>query len=73
MTKWLDAFKSEMLLGKIALKALSEDNCVFVDLIRKPILISKFLTSQPGKQTITIHLLPDTSRSQGNQTVKFSQ
>ena len=34
--------------------------------IRKIWLISKFMTSQPGKQTITIHILPNTSRSKGN-------
>ena len=42
-------------------------------LIRKIRLISKFLTSQPGKQAITIHILPIISRSKGNRTEKFSQ
>ena len=36
-------------------------------------LISKFITSQPGKQTITIHILPNISRSKGNQRIKFRQ
>ena len=36
-------------------------------------LIFKFMTSQPGKQTIAIHILPNISRSKGNQTVKFGQ
>ena len=36
-------------------------------------LISKFTTSQPGKQTIAIHILPDISRSKGNQAMKFGQ
>ena len=39
--------------------------------IRKIWLISKFMTSQPGKQTITMHILPNISRSKGNQTTKF--
>ena len=29
------------------------------------------MTSQPGKQTIAIHILPNISRSKGNQTMKF--
>ena len=29
------------------------------------------MTSQPGKQTIPIQILPNISRSKGNQTVKF--
>ena len=31
------------------------------------------MTSQPGKQTIAIHLLPNISRSKGNLTMKFGQ
>ena len=31
------------------------------------------MTSQPGKQTIAIHILPNISRSKGNQTNKFGQ
>ena len=42
-------------------------------LIRKVKLVSNFMTSQPGKQTITIHILPNISRSKGNQTIKFGQ
>ena len=34
---------------------------------------SKFTTSQTSKQKITIHLLPDISRSKGNQAMKFGQ
>ena len=34
-------------------------------------LISKFMTSQPGKQTVAIHILPNISRSKANQTMKF--
>ena len=39
-------------------------------LINKIWLISKFITSQPGKQIITIHILTNIStRSQGNQAM----
>ena len=37
--------------------------------IKKIRLISKFMTSQPGKQTITIHILTNILRSKGNQTM----
>ena len=30
------------------------------------------MTSQPGKKTIAIHILPNNSRSKANQTNKFS-
>ena len=36
-------------------------------------LISKFITSQPGSQTIVILMLPNISRSKGNQKMKFDQ
>ena len=36
-------------------------------------LIPKFITSQTGQQIITIHILPNISRSKGNQTMKLSQ
>ena len=42
-------------------------------LIRKIRLILKFKTSQPGKQTITIHILPKIARSKGNQKMKLGQ
>ena len=42
-------------------------------LIRKIRLILKFVTSQRGQETITIHKLPNISRSKGNQTMKFGQ
>ena len=41
--------------------------------IRKIRIISKFMTSQPGKQTIAMHILPNMSRSKSNQIMKFSQ
>ena len=31
------------------------------------------MTSQPGLQTIAVHVLPNISWSKGNQTIKFSQ
>ena len=31
------------------------------------------MTSQPGQQTIAIHMLPNISRSKGNQKMKFGQ
>ena len=36
-------------------------------------LISKFMTSQPGLQTIAIHMLSNISQSKGNQAIKFGQ
>ena len=31
------------------------------------------MTSKPGKQIIVIQILPNISRSKGNQTIKFSE
>ena len=42
-------------------------------LIRMIKLISKFLTSQLGNETIAIHILPSISRNKGNQTMEFGQ
>ena len=36
-------------------------------------LVSKFITSQTGKQVITIHILPNISRSKGNQAIRLDQ
>ena len=36
-------------------------------------LISKFMTSQPGLQTITIHILNNVSRSKNSKTMKFGK
>ena len=41
--------------------------------LRKIRLISKFMTSQPGKQTIAIYILSNTWRNKGKQTMKFGQ
>ena len=40
---------------------------------RKRRLTSKVMTSQPGWQTIALHILPNISRSKGNQTMKLGQ
>ena len=48
-------------------------SCRKNDLIRKIRLTSKFMTSQPGLQTIAIHTLANISQSKGNQTMKFGQ
>ena len=37
------------------------------------VITSKFMTSQTEQQIITIHILPNISRSQGNQTTTFGQ
>ena len=36
-------------------------------------LTSKFMTSQPGVETIVMQILPDISQSKGNQAVEFGQ
>ena len=41
--------------------------------IKKIGLISKFMTSQLGLQTIAIQILPNISRSKGNHSMKFGQ
>ena len=42
-------------------------------MIRKKILISKFMTSQSGEQSIAIHVLPNISRIKGNHAMKSGQ
>ena len=42
-------------------------------LMRKQRLIPNLMTSQPGKQTDTIHILPNISRNKFNQTMKLDQ
>ena len=46
-------------------------SCMKKGLIRKIRLTSKFMTSQPAQQTITIHILSNISWSKGNQTMKL--
>ena len=41
------------------------------NLIRKIRLSSNFMTSQPGQQTIIIHVFTNILGSKGNQTMKF--
>ena len=36
-------------------------------------MISKSMTSQLGKQTVAIQILPNISKSKGNQTMKFNK
>ena len=36
-------------------------------------LIPTFMSSQPRKQTITIHILLSITRNKGNQAIKFGQ
>ena len=31
------------------------------------------MTSQPGKQTVAIHVLPNVLKGKGNQTMKFGE
>ena len=42
-------------------------------MIRNIRLTSKFITSQPGLQTIAMHILPNISQSKGIYTMKFGQ
>ena len=42
-------------------------------MIRKIMLILKNMTSQPGKQTITILIFPNISKSKGNQMMKLGR
>ena len=43
------------------------------DLIRKVKLISKFTTSQPGIERVTLHILLNISSIKGNQKMRFGQ
>ena len=43
------------------------------DLIKKIRLILNFLTSRPGSQAIVMHIFPNISRSEDNETIKFGQ
>ena len=48
-------------------------SCKKNGLVRKIRLISKFMTSQPGEQTIAISTLPNISQSKDNQIMKLGQ
>ena len=41
--------------------------------MRKTRLIPRFMTSQPGKETIKIHILHNILRSKDNHIIKFGQ
>ena len=42
-------------------------------MIRKTTLVSKFMTSEPEKQTTAIHILSDISSSKSLKEMKFGQ
>ena len=65
--------KAPFVLKTFKLFVLTSWSCRKSGLIRDFGLISKFMTSQTGWQTITIRILPNISRSKGNQTLKFGQ
>ena len=60
-------------LGYLNFSPVFPGHVVKNDLIRKRKLISIFLTSKTVKQVITIHILPNISRSKCNKTMKFRQ
>ena len=49
------------------------DLIYIISLIRKIRLILKYVTSEPRKQTVAIHALPNISRSNENKAMKFGQ
>ena len=55
------------------LKALSVLETLKNGLMRKLWLFSKLMTSHTGQETITIHILPNISRSKDNHAIKFGQ
>ena len=63
------SFRSEDIYVFVTTFSLSTKNSS----IRKIRLTSKFMASQPGLQTIAIHILPNISQRKGNQTTKFGQ
>ena len=71
--RFLFHLKNSFLSQDIYIFVLSFWSCKKNGLIRKIKIIWKFMTSQPGQQTITIHILSNISRSKGNQTLKYGQ
>ena len=65
--------KAFFFLKIIYIFSLTFGPCRKNGLIRKIRLISKFMTSQSGQQTVVIHILPNISRSRDNQTMTFGQ
>ena len=69
-------FKNDENVFYFMLKALFVTTfwlCRKNDLIRKIRLTSRFMTSQPGLQTISIGISANISQSKGNQTMQFVQ
>ena len=64
-------FKSSFRSLDIEVFVMTFWTCRKNGLIRKIRLTSKFITSQPGQQTIAIHILPNISL--GNQKMKLGQ
>ena len=62
--------KSSFCSQDIEIFVLTFLSCRKHGLIRKIRLIPKFMTSQPGQQTITIQIWPNISCSKSNHTVK---
>ena len=54
-------------------KFLSCWSCRKNSLIRETKLISKFMASRPGYQTIVIHIFPNISGCKSNQAIKLGQ
>ena len=71
----LKLMKNECFLFRLKSSFHSKDIQVMLknDLNKKLSLISKFMMSSIGKIIITIHILPNISRSKDNQTMKFRQ
>ena len=63
--------KSSFLFQDIQIFVLTFCSCRKNGLIRKIRLVLEFMTSQPSKKTIAIHILSNISRSKDNQTMKF--
>ena len=60
-----------ILIAVFVLKVFKFLSRLFGHVVQK--LTSKFMTSQPGLQTIGIHILPNISQSKSNQIMKFGQ
>ena len=43
------------------------------DLMKKILLVLTFMTSQSGKQTIALYIVPNISRSKSNQTMRLGK
>ena len=62
-----------LFIFKVFKFALTFWHCIKNGLIKKIRLISKFMTSQPGEQTITIHTSLDISQIKRSKKMKFGQ